>query len=250
MTRRPPRALVLAGLLVLVLTLAAGSLLAGRVWVPPDRLFAGPHDPLGAVLVQLRLPRTILCLAVGASLGLCGAALQGYTRNPLADPALLGVSSMAAFGAVLTIYFSLTQPWVMPLFAMAGAGLGVVMLALLADAAGGAVSFLLAGAVLNLVASAGVALALSLAPNPWASADITSWLLGSLQDRSLVDVRTALPFIVAGLALVLTSGRVLDALTLGETGAQSLGVSLRRAQVVLVVGVGLACGASVGGQRQ
>ncbi len=246
MMRRPPRVLVLAALLVVVLGLAVGSLLAGRIWVPPGRLFAGPHDPLGAILVQLRLPRTILCLAVGGSLGLCGAALQGYTRNPLADPALLGVSSMAAFGAVLTIYFSLTQPWVMPLFAMAGAGLGVVMLALLADAAGGAVSFLLAGAVLNLVASAGVALALSLAPNPWASADITSWLLGSLQDRSLVDVRTALPFIVAGGALVLTSGRALDALTLGETGAQSLGVSLRRAQIVLAAGVGLACGASVG----
>ena len=245
MTRRPHRALVLAGLLVLALVLAAGSLLAGRVWVPPGRLFAGPHDPLGVILIQLRLPRTILCLAVGASLGLCGAALQGYTRNPLADPALLGVSSMAAFGAVLTIYFSLTRPWIMPLFAMAGAGLGVVTLALLADAAGGAVSFLLAGAVLNLVASAGVALALSLAPNPWASADITSWLLGSLQDRSLVDVRTALPFIIAGGALVLTSGRALDALTLGETGARALGVSLRQAQIVLVMGVGLACGASV-----
>ncbi len=246
MMRRPRRALVLVGLLLLVLALAAASLLAGQVWAPPSRLFAAPDDPLGAILIQLRLPRTILCMAVGASLGLCGAALQGYTRNPLADPALLGVSSMASLGAVLTIYFGLTQPWFMPAFAMAGAGLGVVVLVLLADAAGGAVSFLLAGAVLNIVASAGVALALSLAPNPWASADITSWLLGSLQDRSLADVRTAMPFIVAGLALVLTSGRALDALSLGETGARALGISLRRAQVVIAVGVGLACGASVG----
>ncbi len=95
MTRRPPRALVFAGLLVLVLALACASLLAGRVWVPPGRLFAAPGDPLGAILIQLRLPRTILCLAVGGSLGLCGAALQGYTRNPLADPALLGVSQEA-----------------------------------------------------------------------------------------------------------------------------------------------------------
>ena len=244
--RRPPRTWVLVGLLALAAALALASMLAGRVWVSPSRLFAAPDDPLGAILVQLRLPRTLLCMAVGASLGLCGATLQGYTRNPLADPALLGVSSMAAFGAVLTIFFGVTQPWALPVFAMAGAVLGVVVLILLADAAGGAVSFLLAGAVLNIVASAGVALALSLAPNPWASADITSWLLGSLQDRSLSDVYTATPFIVAGLALVLTSGRALDALTLGETGARALGISLRRAQVVVAAGVGLACGASVG----
>ena len=220
--------------------------MAGRVWIPPGRLFAAPGDPLGAILIQLRLPRTLLCLAVGAALGLCGAALQGYTRNPLADPALLGVSGMAAFGAVLAIYFGLTQPWITPAFAMMGAGLGVAALVLLADAAGGAVSFLLSGAVLNLVSAAGVALALSLAPDPWASADITSWLLGSLQDRSFVDVETALPFIAAGMTLVLTSGRALDALTLGETGARALGVSLRRTQVLIAVGVGLAGGASVG----
>ena len=146
--------------------------------------------------------------------------MQGYTRNPLADPALLGVSSMAALGAVLTIYLNLVAPWWLPVFAMAGAGTGVVTLVLLADAAGGAVSFLLAGAVLNIIASAGVALALSLAPNPWASSDIMNWLLGSLTDRSLIDVRTALPFILAGGALVLTCGRALDALTLGEIGAR------------------------------
>ena len=244
-----PRSVLIAGLLVLLGLLAGGSLLAGRVWIAPSRLFAGhlagPDDPLLAIVVQLRLPRTLLALAVGAALGLSGAALQGYTRNPLADPALLGVSSMASLGAVLTIYFSLTEPWWLPVFAMAGAGVGVALLVLLADAAGGAISFLLAGAVLNIIASAGVALALTLAPNPWASADITNWLLGSLQDRSLLDVQTALPFIVAGSALVLTCGRALDALTLGETGARSLGVSLRRAQGVIALGVGMACGASV-----
>ena len=247
---RLPRAALIVGLTVLAALLACASMLVGQVWISPAHLFAahrlaGEGDPLLAILVELRLPRTLLALAVGAALGLCGATLQGYTRNPLADPALLGVSSMAAFGAVLTIYFNLVQPWATPAFAMAGAGLGVVLLVLLADAAGGAVSFLLAGAVLNIIASAGVALALSLAPNPWASADITNWLLGSLADRSLPDVRTALPFIAAGSALVLTSGRALDALTLGETGARALGVSLRRAQVVIAVGVGLACGASV-----
>ena len=242
---RLSHAAVIASLLALIAVLACGSMLAGEVWVSPARLFAPRGDPMLDILIQLRLPRTVLALAVGGALGLSGAALQGYTRNPLADPALLGVSSMAALGAVLTIFLNLSQPWQLPLFAMCGAGVGVALLVLLADAAGGAVSFLLAGAVLNIIASAGVALALSLAPNPWASSDIMDWLLGSLADRSLLDVKTALPFILAGGALVLTSGRALDALTLGETGARALGVSLRAVQLVLAVGVGLACGASV-----
>ena len=245
MTPRPPRAVVLGGLVALIAALALGSMMTGRVWVPLWRLLDPPHDPLSAILVQLRLPRTLLDLAVGAALGLSGATLQGYTRNPLADPALLGVSSMAALGAVLTIYFNMTAAWLLPLFAMVGAGVGVAALVLLADAAGGSVSFLLAGAVLNIVASAGVALALSLAPNPWASADITNWLLGSLADRSLPDVKTAVPFIIAGGAALLTVGRALDALSLGETGARALGVSLGRLQAVIAAGVGLACGASV-----
>ena len=248
--RRPPYALVVAGLLAAMLLLALGSMLAGPVWIAPARLFSpaafvSSGDPVSAILLQLRLPRTLLALSVGAALGLSGAALQGYTRNPLADPGLLGVSSMAALGAVLTLYLQLAQAWALPVFAMAGAGVGVVILVALADAAGGAVSFLLAGAVLNIIASAGVALALSLAPNPWASSEITDWLLGSLADRSLDDVRTALPFILAGGALVLTQARALDALTLGETGARALGVSLRAVQATLAVGVGLACGASV-----
>ena len=245
MSRRPPYPVVIGVLLVLICALALGSMMAGRVWAPLGRILAGPDDPLAAILVQLRLPRTLLGLAVGATLGLSGATLQGYTRNPLADPALLGVSSLASLGAVLTIYFNLTAAWLLPLFAMAGAGFGVVALVLLADAAGGSVSFLLAGAVLNIVASAGVALALSLAPNPWASADITNWLLGSLSDRSLVDVRTACPFMLVGCGLLLTVGRGLDALSLGETGARVLGVSLRQVQLVIALGVGLACGASV-----
>lgn len=243
--RRPSSALLLSGLVLALVVLGAVSLLVGRVWVPPDRLFAAQGDPLNAILLQLRLPRTILGLAVGAALGLSGATLQGYTRNPLADPALLGVSSLASLGAVMTIYFALSSPWWLPAFAMAGAGVGVVLLSALSGAAGGAVSFLLAGAVLNILASAGVALALSLAPNPWASADITNWLLGSLQDRSLMDVRLALPFIALGGALLLTRGRALDALSLGETGARALGISLRQTQLVIALGVGLACGASV-----
>jgi iron complex transport system permease protein len=235
-----------AALLVLLLTLSVASLVAGRVWTPLDAL-GGASDPRWLIVTQLRIPRTVLAIAVGAVLGLAGATLQGYTRNPLADPGVLGVSSMAALGAVLTIFLSLAvaSPWMLPLFAMAGAALGVVLLVLVAAPAGEAVGFLLAGVILNTLASAGVALALSLAPNPWASSEITSWLMGSLADRSVLDVRLALPFMVVGAGVLLATGPALDALTLGETGARALGVSLRRTQAMIAVGVGLACGAAV-----
>jgi iron complex transport system permease protein len=235
-----------AALLGLLLILAIVSVAAGRVWTPLDAL-GEASDPRWLIVTQLRIPRTILAIAVGAVLGLAGATLQGYTRNPLADPGVLGVSSMAALGAVLTIFFSLAvaSPWALPLFAMAGAALGVVLLVLVAAPSGEAVSFLLAGVILNTLASAGVALALSLAPNPWASSEITTWLMGSLADRSVLDVRLALPFMAAGAAVLLATGRALDALTLGETGARALGVSLPRTQAMIAVGAGLACGAAV-----
>jgi iron complex transport system permease protein len=234
------------GLIAALLALSLISVAVGRVWTPLDAL-GGSSDPRWLIVTQLRLPRTVLAIAVGAVLGLAGATLQGYTRNPLADPGVLGVSAMAALGAVLTIYFSLAvaSPWALPAFAMAGAALGVVVLLWVAAPAGEAVSFLLAGVILNTLASAGVALALSLAPNPWASSEITSWLMGSLADRSLLDVRLAVPFMALGAAVLLATGPALDALTLGETGARALGVSLRRTQAMIAAGVGLACGAAV-----
>ncbi len=234
------------GLLLLLVALSALSVIAGRVWTPLGHL-GGAGDPRWLIITELRIPRTLLGLLVGAALGLSGATLQGYTRNPLADPGVLGVSSMAALGAVLTLYLNLAvgSPWILTVFAMGGAAVGVVLLVLVAEPAGEAVSFLLSGVILNTIATAGVALALSLSPNPWASSEITSWLMGSLADRSIIDVRTAAPFILVGGAILLATGRALDALTLGETGARALGVSLRRTQLMIAVGVGLACGAAV-----
>jgi iron complex transport system permease protein len=234
------------GLLALLIVLSAVSLAAGRVWIPFGHL-AGSADPRWLIITELRIPRTLLGIAVGAALGLSGATLQGYTRNPLADPGILGVSSMAALGAVLTLYLNLTlaSPWVLPAFAMIGASGGVIMLVLVAGPAGEAVTFLLAGVILNTIATAGTELALSLSPYPWASSEIIGWLMGSLADRSIVDVRTAVPFIIVGGAILLATGPALDALTLGETGARALGVSLRRTQAMIAIGVGLACGAAV-----
>jgi iron complex transport system permease protein len=232
---------------VLVALLAGFSLTAGRVFVPWSAWTSWGQDPRWAVIFELRLPRTILAIAIGAALGGAGAALQGYTRNPLADPAILGVSAMGAFGAVLTLYFGLTDssPWMLPAAAMAAAWIGVLILLALTGANSSIVTFVLAGAVLQTVAGAATTLALNLAPTPWAVNEIVNWIMGALADRSFEEVRLALPFIVGGLALLAVLGRDLDALTLGETGARALGVDLGRTRLLLAAGIALTVGASV-----
>jgi iron complex transport system permease protein len=164
----------------------------------------------------------------------------------LADPGLLGVSAMAALGAVVTLYFNLAQQsWILPAGAVIGAAIGVFVLIGLAGFTASVITFVLAGVILQSVAGAGVALALSLAPSPWASAEIVNWLMGALTDRSMEEVWLALPFIVPGCALLLLLRRALDALSLGEATARSLGIDLKRTQLILAVGVALTSGASV-----
>ena len=243
MSRR--RLIVLSLLALLLAFLIAASLATGRIPLPLAEMATDPSDPRWAVLVQLRLPRTLLAVLIGAGLGLSGAALQGFTRNPLADPGVLGVSSAAALGAVLTLWIPAAAGWVQPAAAMAGALAGTGLLLALAAGGSSMTVFLLAGVVLNTIAGAGVALALSLAPTPWAVNGIIDWLMGSLVDRSLPETLFAAPFILAGLLLLSSTGRALDALTLGETGARSLGVDLDRTRIVLAAGTALAVGAGV-----
>ncbi|MSQ86342.1 MAG: iron ABC transporter permease [Alphaproteobacteria bacterium] len=236
-----------SALLFALVTLSCASLIAGKVWVPWSAWFAVNDDPLWVIILELRIPRTILGVAVGFALGVSGAALQGYTRNPLADPGVLGVSALAALGAVMTLFFGVTisSPWLLPLGAMTGAIGGVAVLLLLAGATSSVLTFILAGAILNTVASAGVALALSLSPNPWALNEIVNWLMGSLVDRSNSDVFISIPLIALGCGLLMMTARALDALTLGDMGARSLGVNLAATRLLLALGVGLATGASV-----
>ena len=123
------------GLVVALLAVAALSVAAGKVWVPWDAWTAA--DPRSIIIVELRLPRTVLALVVGAALGLSGAVMQGYLRNPLADPGLFGVSTGAAFGAVLALYFGYAaQIWLLPGFALVGAGVTMALLALIAGRSG------------------------------------------------------------------------------------------------------------------
>ena len=232
--------LSLAGLIVIAF---AASLLSGRVWLPPDALLSS-HDTLAGLIIQdVRLPRSVLALIVGATLGLSGAVLQGFTRNPLAEPALLGVSSGAALGAVIAIYFGLAalSPITAPLMGMAGALLACGLTFALGK--NGTVALVLAGAAVSSLTAAGIALALNFAPNPYAAYEIMSWLLGSLADKSWTQVLLVLPFVAVGGALLALTGRALDALALGEAQAQSLGVKLGRLAGLVVAGTALSVGA-------
>ena len=240
------RTVTLICLLAALIVLTAISMAAGRVWVPLTQ-WLDATDPRHAIIFELRLPRTLLAIAVGAALGMSGAAMQGYTRNPLADPGALGVSSMAALGAVLTLYLGAgaAAPWITATAAMSGALIAVFLLLALSGQASSIVTFILAGVILQTVAGAGVALALSLAPNPWAVSEIVNWLMGSLADRSNADLALAAPLILVGGGLLALTARGLDALTLGETGAKSLGINMTTTRWCLALGVALTAGASV-----
>ena len=218
------------------------SLLAGRVWIDPFQpaLAAAP-----AILFELRLPRGVLALAVGAGLGGAGAAMQGYLRNPLADPGLFGIAPGAALGAVLALLTGASAAYALPLAALIGAGSAMALLALIAGRTAGVTLFTLAGMMIASLAGALTSLAISLAPNPFALSEIVTWLMGALTDRGWPDVWIATPPTLLGLAVLAWAGRDLDALTLGEDAARSLGVEPRRVQALMILGVGLTVGAGV-----
>ncbi len=243
--------LVFAALLIVLLPL---SLLAGRVWVVPDVTANG-----WMILAELRAPRAVLAVVIGAGLGAAGAAMQGYLRNPLADPGLFGIAPMAALGAVASFWFGALLPpaiaqWSLPTFALIGAALAMALLALIAgrtssDAAGGAgggiALFTLAGLMIASLAGALTALAITLAPNPFALSEIVLWLNGALTDRSWREVWIAAPLVVVGIAVLAFAARSLDALTLGEDAARSMGIDPKRLLLLLVIGIGLTVGAGV-----
>lgn len=209
----------------------------------------GRHSAGAIILEQLRLPRALLGLLVGGVLGLSGATLQGYMRNPLADPGILGVSGGAALGAVCVFYTGLMQLSLiaLPLGGLIGAFAAVALLMLLVGN-GGVLVLLLAGAALSGFTAALTALTLNLVPSPYASFEIMHWLMGSLTDRTFTDVAICLPGSILGVALMLTTGRALDALTLGEDVASSMGFALtgwQGVQMRVVLGTALAVGSCV-----
>ena len=228
-------------LLVALLVAIPLSLLAGRAWI-----FALDDARATLIVAELRLPRALLAVTVGAGLGAAGAAMQGYLRNPLADPGLFGIAPGAALGAVLSFTFGLAaNAWLLPALALAGAGLAMALLALLAGRGGGIALFTLAGLMIASLAGALTSLVISLAPNPWALSEIVTWLMGALTDRSWNDVALAAPMTLAGIIVLARAAPALDALTLGEDAARSMGVSMGKLLALLVIGVGLTIGSGV-----
>jgi iron complex transport system permease protein len=217
------------------------SLLAGRVWLDP---WTTPNAAV--ILGELRLPRALLAVTIGGGLGAAGAAMQGYLRNPLADPGLFGIAPGAALGAVVSLLFGYaTSAWLLPLFAFTGGAGAMLLLALIAGRAGGIALFTLAGMMIASLAGALTSLAISLAPNAFATSEIVTWLMGALTDRGWPEVELAAPLTLAGIVLLRLAGRGLDALTLGEAAARSLGVMPGRLQALLIAGVGLTVGSGV-----
>jgi iron complex transport system permease protein len=239
------------GLLVLLLGL---SLLSLRFGAAPltlseiiDGLFGVGPETHQLIVQQIRLPRVLLAWLVGMALGMAGAALQGLLRNPLAEPGLLGISSSAGLGAVLTLYFGLSalNAWALPASAMLFALLATLFLYALARAGSSNLTLILAGVAVSALASALTSLALNLAPNPYDVQDIVLWLLGSISDRSFADVRLVLPFVLIGVLLLLAAAPALEVLALGEAEATSLGVNLPRLRVLIILGTALSVGACV-----
>ncbi|MBN8759938.1 MAG: ABC transporter permease [Thiobacillus sp. 65-69] len=238
-------------LCVLLLLLPAAfalSLAIGRVALPFSELLHGLAAPkpnlAWLILAELRIPRTVLALVVGATLGLGGAALQGLLRNPLAEPGLLGVSGGAALGAVIAIYFGLAAAFVLaiPLLGIAGALAAGALTFLFGRS--GTLTLILAGAAVSGLAGAGLALALNFAPSPYAAYEITTWLLGSVAERDWAQIALCMPFILAGWLCLAFTPRGLDLLTLGEAQAESLGVNLSLLRAQVLAGVALSVGAA------
>jgi iron complex transport system permease protein len=248
-TRRP--LLISIALALLVALLALGSLGTGPVRLSPltvlEALFGGGSDVQQTIVREIRLPRAILGLAIGAILGLSGAALQGLLRNPLASPSLFGAPQSAAFGAVLMISLGWAdvRSWALPVAGIAMAFVSVFALLGIAGRNAGLLLLILAGLAISSLAGSATALVMNLSPNPFAALEIAFWLLGSLEDRSFRHVLLALPFIIAGATLLMSQRSAFRALSLGEETAQSLGVDVGRLRLLVIIGVALGVGGGV-----
>ena len=230
-----------------LLAAAAGLAFALSLAIGPSGFGFKPAGDAGALIFwEIRLPRAVLGTLVGATLGLSGAALQGYLRNPLAEPSLIGVSGGAALGAVLAIHLGLSQvlPLALPVGGLLGAAAALIAVAALAGLRGGPITLILAGLAVSATTTAAISLALNLSPNPFAAIEMVYWMMGSLADRSLTQVWLGAPLMLAGIGVLLLLGRALDALSLGEDAAVSLGIDAKRTRLALIAGIALSVGAA------
>lgn len=239
-------ALVIVALVSIFLACLLGStpLGVGRVLAT---VFGQGEVGDSLVVLQIRLPRAIAAFVVGAALGASGAALQGLLRNPLAEPGVLGVSASASLAATFVIYYGLTgtNPWLLPIAAIAGSLAATAVIAFTAIKTRSVVTLILVGVGLSSFAGAAMSLLLNLSPNPFSLSDMINWTLGSVANRSFDDMALAAPFLMVGFLILWFCRRGLSTLTLGEEAASGLGVDLRRQRILVVLGAGLATGAAV-----
>ncbi|MEP3655301.1 MAG: iron ABC transporter permease [Litorimonas sp.] len=228
--------------LTILLSLFVGSTLIGPVEVLKG-LSGRSSESVNTIIQSIRLPRAVLAALVGAGLGASGAALQGFTRNPLAAPGLLGFSACAALGAVLALYFNLPK-FVTPA-AISFALMGAFAMTVFSRHKPGASALVLAGIGIGALATAITGLVMNFAPNPWALSELVYWLMGSLKNADGIDVLVAGPLTLVGFGLLIVSGPALRVLGLGEDTAQSLGISIGRTQWLIVLGCALCIGSGV-----
>lgn len=235
--------------LALALILLTALLLAASLAVPAQGLFdlwADDPDVARIILVELRLPRSLLALFYGLVLGASGAAIQALFANPLASPDITGATGSAALGAVLLAYiFGLASPFWLAVGGIAGASVGLAALLLLAGPKAETATLLLAGIAISTIAGAATALALALAPSPFAFYDAYEWLMGSLIDRSLPQLAfVAIPAALVTIWLAL-QGPALDRLALGEDAAEAMGYRIVRMRVMIIAATAIGVGAAV-----
>ncbi|WXL26539.1 iron ABC transporter permease [Ectopseudomonas mendocina] len=234
--------LLALGLLSLGLGSTNTPVLAGLLdWL------SGVQSPQAIVVGDIRLPRTLLALSVGAALGLAGAALQGLLRNPLADPGLTGASQGAALGAASVFYFGLlpSAGALAPALAgLAGAAIALLLMVLLAGSSGAGM-VIMAGLAISTLSGALLATVLNFAPNPYAMQELVFWLLGSVSERGLDHLLVIGPALLLGFVLIYSQRRLLLGLSLGEQVVESLGLNPKRGSRLVVLGCAILVGAAV-----
>ena len=240
---------VLLGLTVLALSALSLSVGTETIGVAHalSQFFSEPDAIEVIILREIRLPRTLIAIVGGATLGVCGAAMQGLLRNPLASPGLVGSASGAALGAVTILYFGAASlhPQTVPIAGMSGSLLATALVYLLAGRDANVTTLILAGVAINALATALMSMLLNLAPSPFAVRELVLWTLGDLSNRSLNDFYVMLPCTLLGWILLIGVGRQLDALTLGERTASSLGVNPGQLRWRVFIAVSLAVGATL-----
>ncbi len=230
---------LLAFLLALGLAGLAASLFLGPVRLDWGAL-AQADAETRTILWEIRFPRALTAWLAGAALGLAGAGLQGLLRNPLADAGVLGLSGFAALGAVIA--FASGAAFLAPALALVFALGAAVLVVSLGLAARGPASLALIGVGLSSFAGGLIALALNLAPNPGALADLVNWTLGSVEGRSLSDAALVGAFLACGALLFAGAARGLSALTLGEEAAASIGANLGATRALVILGAAACAG--------